>query len=158
MRIHARASLLGVLPLLIASCTPAPPVVLDAVGPAPGSQPIATGSLRVYTRTLDAGYEGQSYFTGYRIYANHKLIRDIYANGSIDETSHEPRVIELPAGKYLVEAEAEHYSKVQVPVVIRSARLTEVHLQHDSKALHGGDSNMVKLPDGLVVGWQARSD
>jgi hypothetical protein len=134
MRSQARlACLLGVLPLLVASCAPAQPVALDTVRPIPVKQ-AARGFLTVYTATEEVGTEGPVYFSGYRVYSSDgSLLRNVYANGSVDLSSREPRAIVLPAGKYLVEARTADKAIVRVPVVIEDGRQTVVDTQqkHD---------------------------
>lgn len=67
--------------------------------------------------------------TGYEIFAKDghlvKMVRNALSN--YDE---EPAIVTLRKGTYTVRAHAERLGVVVVPVLIRTNRLTEVHLEH----------------------------
>ncbi len=152
------SSVLGVLSLMTVCCAPGPPVVLEPVGPTPQGKATANGILKIYTPTEELGNEGPVCFTGYRIYSSDgSLFKNVRTNGRISIASEEPTAVMLPEGTYLVEARAEKFPVVKVPVVIEDGRLTVVHLQwQSSRSLPRSDeSHWVKLPDGQVVGWRA---
>ena len=137
------------------------PVVLEPVGPRPLSsyRGKAHGFLKVYSAT-DAHGDGDTVYyphTAYSIYSEDgKLVKKVRnANSSTDE---EPDLVTLPEGSYAVEAEAEHQASVKVPVIIEGGRLTSVHLDGDWKGKDVEEvdkADLVKLPDGEVVGWRA---
>lgn len=74
--------------------------------------------------------------------------------GHFDEA---PRPVQLPPGSYSVQARAECYDLVVVPVVIRSGRTTVLHLDKDWKptAISQKKPPLVNLPQGYVIGWSA---
>ena len=73
---------------------------------------------------------------------------------SIDE---DPQKVELPPGTYTVKAWSDNDGLVTVPVIIKVARTTNVHLEEgrasDKEAINS--SKAVKTPTGQIVGWKA---
>jgi hypothetical protein len=71
----------------------------------------------------------------------------------------DPLAVELTPGKYNVLAFANGYvKKMLVPVIIEAGRTTIVHLEGggfwpDESAFN--QTNAVRLPDGVIVGWKA---
>lgn len=69
-----------------------------------------------------------------------------------------PESVALPPGTYKVAARAARVGKIVVPVVVRAGETTTVYL--DSYDLppgfKGQPKNVVKLPDGKIVGWAAQ--
>jgi hypothetical protein len=64
-------------------------------------------------------------------------------------------------GPYRVAARANGYGEVIVPVVIRANQVTTVHLEGSPAWPNGREltkSDPVRLPDGEMAGWRARSD
>jgi hypothetical protein len=154
----------AVVPMLV-SCA-STPVVLAPVGPEPapwsGLEPSAgTGGLQVFTATDEYELDHDvPYFPhqDYEIYSGtgSRLRRVWNSQSHEDET---PAVVTLPAGKYLVKADAELYGFVTVPVVIRPAELTRVILQPGwSPKPAVARSELVRIPQGYYVGWRASSD
>ncbi len=153
-----------VVVVLVAGCANRRPVVVDEVGPAPVPwAPAGTnGTLVVYSAfDPNAHFNDLPYtqrYTNYKILsARGKLLQMVDNNeGGLPVT---PQEIVLPAGEYRVIAEANAYSMVTVPVLIRPNQLTAVHLEScaswPNKAILVG-SNAVYLPDGEIVGWRAR--
>lgn len=67
-----------------------------------------------------------------------------------------PRRVTLPVGRYLVEAQANDYFRVSLPVTIESGQTTRVHL--DDKWKPPADTpktELVWLPNDQPAGWQA---
>ena len=134
-------------------------LVVDPVGPLVGAHGTFlrsnTGYLEVYTATRQVNDAGTLTLqpTPYSIYRpdGHRFKGVLNAVGSSDN---KPMVVPLPAGNYVVYANAEGYGQVQVPVVIVGSRLTEVHLQYGGWKDVGNlpDAEKVRLPDGRVVG------
>lgn len=152
---------LGLLALL-ASCASSP-ITLAPVGPAPtgvvSAVPAAgQGELEVFTETEEYDYSKDvPYFPhrDYQLYApNGKRLKRVWNHqNSQDEI---PAVVTLPAGQYVVKADAEFYGPVTVPVVIKPNELTKVILQPGWKPGPTVSTNdLVQFPGGYAVGWRA---
>jgi hypothetical protein len=158
--------LVGAALLALASgCTSRPDqLVLDPVGPSQPPTPAPanpTGSLIVYSG-FDPFLRGISdlkrqRLSDYRIFSpDGKLIAKV--KNSSDTLWDGPTEVPLPAGNYRVEALANGYGTVSVPVVIAVGRTTTLHLEAGAEWPRGArptESASVRLPDGRVVGWQA---
>ena len=153
--------LLGVIPLL-ASCA-SQPVTLAPVGPHPvaGEQFLPSsgnGKLQVFTETDEYEYNEDVPFFPHRDYqiytAEGRRLKRVWNSQSHqDET---PAVVTLPAGNYLVKADAEFYGVVSVPVVIKPSQTTLVILQPGWKPGRAVVSAaLVRMPGGYPVGWRA---
>ena len=151
---------------LSAGCS-STPVAIGPVGPNPaGSESRASkGELEVFTNLAEqSDNQNQAstdpvwyQHTDYRVYDLHgKLVKDVSnANGHYGRA---PRRVALPAGEYLVKAQAKDYLQVEVPVTIERGRTTRVHLDDNWKPPAGTPSGqLVSLPDGTPVGWRAES-
>jgi len=69
-----------------------------------------------------------------------------------------PRRVTLPAGRYLVKAQAKDYFWVDVPVIIERGQTTRVHLDDNWKLpAETPKTELVSFPNGNPVGWQAES-
>jgi uncharacterized protein with FMN-binding domain len=68
-----------------------------------------------------------------------------------------PAVVRIPAGNYKVQAQADGYGRVTVPVVVKADKLTEVKLQAwgRKKSPATNEAVVVRFPNGFVVGWRA---
>lgn len=96
-------------------------------------------------------------------YTNYKVLSPSgrvikFVNNNEGETVAGPRKVELPAGEYLVEAEAKKYGGVTVPVAIAGGQDTILNL--DNSGYWGPDmrpsvSNAVCFPDDTKIGWRA---
>ena len=151
---------------LLAGCA-STPIALAPVGPNPvGIEGMASqGELQVFsslTEQSDNQNQGSDdpvwyQHTGYGIYSlDGKLVERVdNAKGHYSEA---PLRVSLPAGRYLVRAEAEDYVSVEVPVVIERGRTTRVHLDDNWKLAPGTPGReLVSLPNGNPVGWRAES-
>jgi hypothetical protein len=135
-------------------------IVLPAVGPHPPGvyDKVSCGYLEVFSATQETQWgEGSYYYphTGYRIYdSNGKLMRWIdNHNTSTDEN---PEKVELAPGTYRVWALSDRDGYVNVPVIIKLAQVTKVHLENgrDSDKEAIDSSRAVTTPSGQVVGWK----
>ena len=109
-------------------------VPLSAAGPTdPGqNDKVSVGYLAVFSSTEEAQWgEGPYYYvhTGYRIYDSAgKAVKWVNNHdSSIDEA---PEKVELAPGKYTIWAQSDKDGYVEVPVVIKLARTTAVHLEN----------------------------
>jgi len=150
---------IGIVPVLV-SCAGSG----RALGPV-GPQPVQVdtlapaGFLKVYTATEDHAEGGMQYYphTGYTVYAEDgKTVVTNVANAS-SVHDEDASLVQLPAGKYVVEAKADQYGTVRVGVVIEKGQLTAVNLRYDwnHPSPPGKASDWVRLSDGTVVGWSA---
>lgn len=148
------------------SCQTQHPLVLPPVGPPFSGTAssrldlVGTGFLKVYsaTETRHAGKFLDYYpHTSYVIYTTNGTLLRWVANSVIPEDQ-SPAVVGLPAGIYTIRAQDDNYGRVMVPVVIAGGQTTTVHLE--APALPSGEQpepgQAVRLPDGRVVGWQAK--
>jgi hypothetical protein len=142
-------------------------LVLDPVGPDPSLSQVAQvasnhGWLVVYSayrRNADFNsrdaYRPES--SDYKIYSSTgQLQQRIHNNSGNSLQSVVP--VALPAGEYKVKARANGYGYVIVPVIILPNQTTVLHLEGDGDWPNPSvfnQTNAVRLPDGLVVGWKA---
>ena len=141
-------------------------LVLDPVGPAPG-EPEPGGSTNGVLVVYSA-YDGSANSDQRDAYRPvHSDYRILTANGAGPRVVHndsgtilqEPARVSLPEGRYQVVARANGYGTVTVPVVIEGRRTTVVHLAGGSWPNMAAVSrtNVVRSPDGGIVGWRAAS-
>jgi hypothetical protein len=123
------------------------------------SGPPANGDLIVYSATYSPTLEQSEYpaHTNYTIATvdDHVIERVTNATGSFNS---KPARVSLPAGEYHVRAQYNGGRYVTFPVVIDSDNTTVVDL--DGEAISQGNvgaREMVRLPDGQVVGWSVTS-
>ncbi|MCE0483663.1 MAG: T9SS type A sorting domain-containing protein [Methylacidiphilales bacterium] len=134
---------------------------LAAVGPAPLGQydKVSCGYLKVFSRTQEAQWgEGSYYYphTAYWIYNSAgKQIKTVENHS--DNTDEAPEKVELTPGTYFVRAWSDNDGLVTVPVVIKLARTTSVHLENgrDSDKENISSDKAVTTPSKQVVGWKA---
>jgi hypothetical protein len=142
--------------------------VLDTVGP-PMSQSPAVGStngtLVVYSAyEINADFNARDpnrpEYSDYTIFTTDgKLLRKVHNNSGTILQDAVP--VELPPGEYKVIALANGYGFVTVPVRIEPHQNTILHLEGggfwpDESVFN--QTNAVRLPDGLIIGWKAASD
>jgi flagellar hook assembly protein FlgD len=92
---------------------------------------VSVGYLTVFSSTEETQWgEGSYYYvhTGYRIYDSAgKVVKWVENHDtSIDE---DPQKVELAPGTYTIWAQSDKDGYVKVPVVIKLARTTAVHLE-----------------------------
>lgn len=150
--------------LLLAGCAFHKSAIVTApVGPPPQitSTNGSTGTLVVYSaRDPHCDVKELPYLcphTDYVIYSSAgALVQKVH--NSTDAVIEWPANIQLPEGSYRVEIQASSCQKVTVPVVIQPGRVTTVHLQPSPSVQNDvalAQSNPVRLPTGVIVGWRA---
>jgi hypothetical protein len=138
---------------------------LDTVGPAPTAQARAndtTGTLIVYSAIkrnadFDTSNPYRPEHSDYQILnADHSPLRRVHnVSPSVSE---DVVPVELPPGKYVVEARANGYGYLDVPVMIVAGEDTVLHLEGSgfwpNESVFNAN-NSVRLPDGQIVGWKS---
>jgi hypothetical protein len=163
---HQRHPLIGIgAVILFTSCASEEPTAIAArVGPVPRE---AVGLLIVYSATEECpevvGSDDTYRYphTGYEIYTSDghpvKTVRNALSNW--DE---EPAQVELPEGIYVVRALSQTLGLVNVPVIIRTGRLTELHLERPRNwklvRVNASDAHYVHLPNGQIIGYLANTN
>jgi hypothetical protein len=159
----------GLLPALVSCATSRGPLVLGPVGPQTSGRiaAISAGYLKVYSATEDyqngsaedLDFRSVHYYphTNYAVYSEDgKLVRKV--TNAIGVHDEDPALVEMPGGKYVVLAESERYGMVKVKVVIEPGKLTTVNLEYNKQPPSGlskGNNDLVRLPDGSIVGERA---
>jgi len=156
----------GLVSMLVGCSTT--PVALAPVGPDPvGFETTAsTGALQVFSRVVERsddqnqggdGTSGWRRHTGYDIYdLQGKRMRHV--RNAIGYYAESPKRIALPAGRYLVKAQAKGSFWVNVPVTIERGRTTRVHLDNNWNPMADAPKGeIVTMPNGQPVGWRAAS-
>lgn len=130
-----KTSVLILLLALTAGCSSAPTadIVLAPVGPLPeAATPADAGILVVYSAYIPNEFGSNTpnyrrYHSAYQIFRpDGQLVRTV--GNQSGPTSEEPTAVSLPPGQYRVEAMANGYGRVTVPVIVASGRPTIVHL------------------------------
>jgi len=152
---------IGMLPVLVSCAATRGPLALGPVGPDTSGrvEAIPTGYLKVYSATEDHNDGDVHYFphTGYTVYSDDGKIVKKVAN-AIGVHDEDPTLAEVPAGTYTVLAESEYYGMVKVKVVIEPGKLTTVNLEYNKPSQRDpskSNNDLVRLPNGSVVGWRA---
>ena len=151
----------GMIPVLVSCATSRDPLTLGPVGPETSKrvEAVPTGYLKVYSATEDHDDGDLHYFphTSYTVYSEDGKIVKKVAN-AIGVHDEDPALSQLPAGTYTVLAESEDYGTVKVKVVIEPGKLTTVNLEYNKQPPSGpskGNNDLVRLPNGSIVGWRA---
>lgn len=149
---------------LMGCTTPAPLMVHDAVGPwqSHATPDDGSGQLMVYSATRVTTADDSEYpvHTPYTIYGpDNEVLQDVTNTAGL--FSQAPSTVSLPPGRYRVKALAADAGYVIVPVVIAPHRTTIVDLDGTAlpkQAVAQSDvaANMVRLPNGRVIGAQSR--
>lgn len=152
--------------LLLAGCaTQESKLVLDPVGPAvrQAESDKASGKLMVYTTfdpraSFSTTDQDKGHFSDYRILTSEGTFLKRVHNDTAGILE-EPAEVMLPAGSYQIVARSNGYGLVTVPIVIAANQTTAVHLEGGS---WGGkevqnSANVVKLPNGQIIGWKSAS-
>lgn len=150
---------------LLSGCV-SPPRAAVAVGPV-GPNPVAPrsgsaqGGLEVFSR-LSARTDDQNQESTYPIWYQHtdyylcdasgKALRNVFnVAGHFDG---DPKIVNLPAGRYIVEAQSASDYWVQVPVTIKMGETTRVHLDGNwAPPSYATKNEVVTMPNGKPVGW-----
>ena len=144
---------------LLMGCASAP-VALAPVGPNPAAGPGATanGQLEVFS-ALVGRTEGENptwrQHTDYYV-CDSRGRRLQHVENTIGYYAQAPRLVTLPAGRYVVEAWAKYGQRMNVPVVIKPGKTTKVHLDDKWQPPAGtAKMELVRAPSGYDVGWRA---
>jgi hypothetical protein len=113
--------------------------VLPTVGPDSDYAKVSCGYLKVYSRTEQTEWGENTYYyphTAYWIYSDAgKRIKTVANHDtSIDES---PSKVSLTPGSYLVKAWSDDAGLVTVPVIVKLAQTTTVHLESGSAETSG---------------------
>jgi hypothetical protein len=135
------------------------PVAFAPVGPNPaGFQTTAAdGQLEVFSALSGRGegnnptwYQHSDYYL-----CNFHGRRLEHVENAPGYYAQSPRLINLPPGKYIVEARAKDTLRADVPVVIKPGEITRVHLDGNWQPLaETPKTEVVKAPAGYPVGWR----
>ncbi len=144
--------------LLLVGCS-STPVVLAPVGPKPvgGESASPRGNLQVFS-DLVGRTEGDNptwyQHTAYYIYDPYgKMVKHV--DNTVGRYEQAPKLVPLPAGRYLVKAKANNFLWVAVPVTIERGRTTRVHLaDHWKPPFDASKKELVSMPDGNPIGWR----
>src|ERR1043166_6250391 len=124
----------SLVPLLVSCASARKVAVLEPVGPTPLATSVAgqetEGYLKVYSLRGIYSDEGVNYHphTDYTIYSGDgKRLKEV--KNRIYPYSEEPASVGLAAGNYTVEALANGYARVRVPVIVEAGRVTNVQLE-----------------------------
>jgi hypothetical protein len=144
----------------LAGCAARAPLVIStSVGPEPPYQSPRTGELVVYSATYTPTVEQSEYpmHTDYTIATKDGKVIERVVNG-IGPFRAYPAKVTLSSGEYHVRAQYDRGGFVIVPVVIEAGKTTIVDLNGEAPP-QGTDApkDMVRLPNGHVVGWRATS-
>lgn len=164
--LRLQSLIIATLLTLATACalTSKPAVVVGPVGPGPeanrkGAAP-ATGDgfleVRTAMRTYTSDRQAYQLHTAYGIYtADGTRFKSIQNARSINTP--EPQVVPLPPGTYDIQAWADGLILVKVSIVIESRRLTRVNLEAGDTILaeKAKPEQLVRLPDGRIIGWSA---
>jgi hypothetical protein len=136
--------------------------VLPDVGPVSGVRNTigqnAKGLLEVFSATESNNDGGILYrpYTAYTIHdTNGRKVRSIMNRVGLTDST--PMKVTMPVGRYFVHAQSMRFGVVTVPVIISADRLTQVYLDGANWPNEQGlpDAELVRLPDGQVVGRRA---
>ena len=113
--------------------------VLPTVGPDTSYDKVTVGYLKVYSRTEQTQWGEGSYYnvhSAYWIYnTDGKRIKTVANHDtSIDES---PEKVSLAPGRYVVRAWSDDDGLVTVPVIVKLAQTTSVHLESGSAETSG---------------------
>src|ERR1035438_3347163 len=162
--------IVGTLSLMVSCAGSGGPLVLGPVGPETSKYTETTpptGYLKVYSVTKDyhngsaedLDFRGVHYYphTNYAVYSEDgKTVKKV--RNAIGVHDEDPALVEMPAGTYTVLAESEDYGTVKVKIVIEPGKLTKVNLEYNKQPPSGpskGNNDLVRLPNGSIVGWRA---
>jgi hypothetical protein len=142
------------------------PLVLDTVGPAMANHSVVetNGSLVVFS-AFDptphfSSLSYRIYYTDYRVLSEDGTLLQSVQNDT-GTALEGPKTVSLPPGKYCIVARANGYGRVTVPVLIEARRTTTVHLEGSAASETGASAvheELVRLPDGRIVGWRGGSE
>lgn len=137
-------------------CVIAPPLVLTTpVGPPPRPAPSGpVGFLEVWTE-MEPDDPSDDYPTFH--YGPYTVLsRDGRVAVAVPSEG-TPKIVTLPVGTYDLRAQTGTYGKIVLPVAVREGETTLVYLDPDKKpdVRNAKEAEIVRLPDGRIVGWRA---
>jgi len=146
---------------ILASKASAQPILVnDTAGPRP-AWVFPTGYLKVYSATYE-NLNGDNTFvyphTDYRIFTpDGRYVMSV--SNAITPVDEIPSEVRLPVGHYIIRAKSETMGTVDVPVVVRTARVTKIHLERCKDwcdpAIGEYPHLLVRLPNGQPIAWKA---
>jgi hypothetical protein len=151
-------ALSGAVALLSACANQGTPVAVQAVGPAPREEAAGSreGFLVVYSAwgIVNENKAPVDHHSRYTIMSDDGKMSHVVIN-HIDRFDEGPIRVPLPAGPYKVSALSAHSGRVIVPVIIAPRQTTYVYLDGQTRPnlAAGQQADVVKLPNGDVVGW-----
>ena len=154
--------LCGVTAFLPACALHPAPVAVQAVGPAPREEAnnAQDGYLVVYSAwgLVNENKAPVDHHSRYTIRSDDGRMNRVIIN-HVDRFDEGPIRLPLTAGTYKVSALSAHSGRVIVPVIIEPQQTTYVYLDGQKRPKIADDrkADVVKLPDGQVVGWAVRS-
>ncbi len=168
MKAFFTLTLISAIAVLSGCATGKNGLALDPVGPSP-DQPATVnstnGTLLVYSAyDVNADFAGRDRrspeYSDYKILTiDGNLLQKVHNNsGTILQ---EAVPVELSPGKYHVMAHSNGYGYLVVPVVIAAGQTTTLHLEGDGfwpNESAFNQTNAVRLPDGVVIGWKAATN
>ncbi|MBA3830580.1 MAG: hypothetical protein H0X34_01540 [Chthoniobacterales bacterium] len=151
--------------LLVSGCAWAGPTVVNApVGPRPPGllEDGYAGFLTVYSATeqhRDGDNTYANVHTDYQIHTpDGHLFKQV--SNSLGPRSEIPVTVKLPKGFYSVVAQSETMGAVTIPVVVGTGKTTELHLEREKDwrrvAVNARESDLVRLPNGQIIGYRGR--
>lgn len=154
----------------LSSCAINNKLVFDPVGP-PWYQPVlmnptlTNGTLVVYSAcrrnaNFNALNPYSPVYSDYKILTpDGKLLQKVHNDSGTMLQDAVP--VELPAGAYWVFARANGYGLVTIPIIIKAQQNTVLHLEGGGfwpNESVFNQTNAVRLPDGLIIGWKVAPD
>jgi len=154
MRVMNYLVLAGVVVSLSACAFRHGPLVLRTIGPAPLEVPVpgTDGYLVVYSAwDVNSNFDRHTSY----IVASDDGKQDQPIQNQANIFDQRPAQVGLPPGTYRVIVSSENFGRLSVPVLIRKGETTVVYLDSNTQpaAAKSGDTNLVRLPDGSVMGW-----
>ncbi|MBX7209847.1 MAG: hypothetical protein K1X78_16135 [Verrucomicrobiaceae bacterium] len=149
--------------MLMSGCTaPEPVKITTVVGPSSAAQAGARedGALKVFSRREmkgDADGPVELPHSDYEVCTPAGNRVQVVRN-STEQNVLLPAIVPLHPGRYLIKARARNSGMVEVPVLIKSGRITVLHLDRGGTSQHltaDAGENVVRLPDGSPIGWRA---
>jgi hypothetical protein len=150
----------GAISLLPACTFHQSSVTVQPVGPEPGVQlnNENVGYLVVYSAwgLVNENEAPVDHHSRYTIISEDGKTSRVIIN-HVDRFDEGPIPVALSAGTYRVIAHSAHFGRVILPVNIEAQRTTSVYLDGQKRQIFAADQqkNLVKLPNGQVVGWAA---
>jgi hypothetical protein len=151
-------ALTGMIASLQACAFHPAPLAVQPVGPAPHAEAYNSqdGYLMVYSAwgIVNENKAPVDHHSRYTLTSDDGKIDRVIIN-HIDRFDEGPIRVPLAAGSYKVSAFSAHSGRVIVPVIIKPGKTTYVYLdgQNRTGILDYQPGDIVKLPDGQVVGW-----